>query len=119
MRHSKKLLALSSLILLLLSGCANKDAAELGSLIGRTLGKPIGTVATAIDETFRTTGDVVRENPRFQRQQREQQQATPATSSSDEDTFYYRTEVLVKTRGPAQIEEVSLQEAEDVSDFWR
>ncbi|WP_303720869.1 hypothetical protein [Malonomonas rubra] len=102
-----------------LSACTNQDAAQLGSLIGRSLGKPVGTVATAIDETFRTAGDVVKENPRFQNQRNDPKPTvSPPIPNTNED-YYYKAEVLVKTRGPAQIESLSLQQTEDVSDFWK
>jgi len=106
---------------LLVSGCANQDAAQLGSLIGRSLGRPIGTVATAIDETFQTAGDVVKENPRYQQQRQSQPapQLAPASAPSDQSAHYYKAEVLIKTRGPARIESMNLQQTEDVSAFWR
>ena len=109
---------ISLLILTTLAGCSNRDAALLGSLIGRSIGKPVGTVATAIDETVQTAGDVIKENPRYQ-------QPAPAEplyrspQSGNQQDYYYRTEVLVKTRGPAQIEAISLRESEDISEFWR
>lgn len=103
---------------LIVSGCANQDAAQLGSLIGRALGRPIGTVATAIDETFQTAGDVVKENPRYQ-QQRQYQPPLPAAAPYDQGAHYYQAEVLVKTRGPARIESLQLQKTEDVSAFWK
>lgn len=101
-------------------GCSNRDAAQLGAMIGRTLGKPIGTAATAVDETFRTVGDVITENPRHQNRK----VASVAGSrvdevQTDDQVYLYRTEVLVKTRGPAQIESLQLQQSEDVSEFWR
>ncbi len=68
MRINKIVLAIL-LTLAILVGCANRDAALFGSLVGRSLGKPIGVVATAVDETFKTAGDVVKENPRYQRQE--------------------------------------------------
>jgi len=101
-------------------GCSNRDAAQLGAMIGRTLGKPIGTAATAVDETFRTVGDVMTENPRHQNRK-----VVPVTvareeeAQTDDQAYFYRTEVLVKTRGPAQIESLQLQQSEDVSEFWR
>lgn len=108
------------LSLLLLVGCSNRDAAQLGSLIGRSLGKPIGTLATAVDETFQTAGDVVSENPRYQQPVQPYQPSTETVNQQqDQQDYYYRTQVLVKTRGPAQIEAVSLQQSEDVSEFWR
>ena len=108
------------LVVVLLAGCANQDAAQLGSLIGRSLGKPIGAVVTAVDETFQTAGDVIQENPRYSNPQgREQQLAPVVTGSGDDGDYFYRAEVLVKTRGPAQIESLSLQKTEDVTAFWR
>ncbi len=107
------------LSLILLSGCSNREAAQLGSMIGRALGKPVGTVATALDETVRTTADIVKDNPRYQRQAKPERLAMTPRIDQRQDDYYYRAEVLVKTRGPAQIEEFSLQQTEDVSDFWR
>lgn len=105
---------------LIVSGCANQDAAQLGSLIGRSLGRPIGTVATAIDETIHTAGDVVKENPRYQQQRQNQPaQQVPLPAPYDESAHYYKAEVLIKTRGPARIESLNLQKTEDVSAFWK
>ncbi|WP_303720114.1 hypothetical protein [Malonomonas rubra] len=118
MRRSRILLS-GLAALTVLSACTNQDAAQLGSLIGRSLGKPVGTVATAIDETFRTVGDVVNENPRFQNQYNEPKQTVSSRIPSTEEDYYYKAEVLVKTRGPAQIDSMSLQKTEDVSDFWK
>jgi len=114
MRHKLMLTAL--LALLFVSGCANQDAADLGSLLGRTLGKPVGVVATAIDETFQTTGDIMSDNPRYQRAE---QQVTPATPAANNKSHYYQAQVLIKTQGPAQIEALNLEASEDVSAFWR
>ena len=102
-----------------LSACTNQDAAQLGSMIGRSLGKPVGTVATAIDETFRTAGDIIEENPRYQNQRNEPKPTVSPPIPNTEEDYYYKAEVLVKTRGPAQIESMSLQQTEDVSDFWK
>lgn len=107
-------------VLILSFGCSNRDAAQLGAVIGRTLGKPIGTAATAVDETFRTVGDVITENPRHRNSK-----GVPAVVShadevqTDEQAYFYRTEVQVKTRGPAQIESLQLPQSEDMSEFWR
>lgn len=105
---------------ILFSGCTNRDAAQLGSLIGRSLGKPIGVVATAVDETVKTTGDVIKENPRYQNLSSAPLQRTEdVTHGVDESVRYYRAEVLVKTKGPANIQSMSLQETEDVTQFWQ
>jgi hypothetical protein len=111
------------IVSVLLSACATQDAALVGAMVGRTLGMPVGTVATAVDETFRTAADVVKENPRH-REKREmadhRRPPVPCTvPRSGVEDYYYRAEVLVKTRGPAQIESLTLQETEDVSEFWR
>jgi hypothetical protein len=100
-------------------GCSNHDAAQLGAMIGRTIGKPIGTAATAVDETFRTVGDVISENPRHKRSPSVPVAVTPTAPISSDGDFYYRTEVVVKTRGPAEIQSLQLQQVEDVSEFWR
>ncbi|WP_305045063.1 hypothetical protein [Geoalkalibacter sp.] len=107
-------------VLAIFSGCTTRDAAQLGSMMGRSLGVPVGTVATVIDETFQTAGDVVKENPRYQR--RLVPAASPATLNPSPATagdHYYRAEVLIKTQGPARIESMSLQKSEDVSAFWK
>lgn len=117
MSNHRGLLAVVVAVLLIF-GCSNQDAAQLGSLVGRSLGRPIGAVATALDETVQTAGDVVRENPRY-RQQRQDQPPLPAAAPLDESTHYYQAEVLIKTRGPARIESLQLQRTEDVSAFWK
>ena len=114
----KRIMIILLTITTLCGGCSNRDAALFGGLIGRTLGKPVGTVATALDETFKTAGDISKENPRYQ-QQGEYQPTKPAARLDNGNDYYYRTEVLIKTRGPAQIEEINLQDSEDVSEFWR
>lgn len=84
-------------------GCANQEA---------TL---VGGVAKAIDETFRTAGEVVRENP----YQRGNETEAPETAQApDGEEHYYRAEVLVKTRGQAKIEAMRLRDTEEVSEFW-
>lgn len=103
---------------MIVSGCANQDAAQLGALIGRSLGRPIGTVATALDETVHTAGEVVKANPRYQQNPAPPVQQ-PASLPYDDGAHYYKAEVLVKTRGPARIESLQLQQTEDVSAFWK
>ncbi|MEJ2200524.1 MAG: hypothetical protein P8X63_05870 [Desulfuromonadaceae bacterium] len=76
-------------------------------------------LSTAIDETFRTAGDVVKENPRYQNQRNEPKPTVSLPTPGAEEDYYYKAEVLVKTHGPAQIESLSLQQTEDVSEFWR
>ena len=114
----KQIMIILLAITTLCGGCTNRDAALFGGLIGRTLGKPVGTVATALDETFKTAGDISKENPRYQ-QHGGPQPTRPTARLDNGNDYYYRTEVLIKTRGPAQIEAISLQGSEDVSDFWR
>ena len=118
MKRTQLFILTGLLILLSMIGCTNQDAAQLGAMIGRTLGKPVGTVATAIDETVQTSGDIVRENPRYQNPPPRTKPTQPTAPAAD-GNYYYRTEVLVKTRGPAQIESMELREVEDVSEFWK
>lgn len=88
----------------------------MGGAIGRSLGRPVGAVATAIDETFRTAGEVVRENP----YRRGNETDAPETAlAPDGEEHYCRAEVLVKARGPSKIEALRLRETEEVSEFWR
>ncbi len=122
----KKQLWVILIVLAIFSGCTTRDAAQLGSLIGRSLGTPIGTVATAIDETFQTAGDVVKENPRYQQRQMQAPAPAPAAppaplyaAPANSGDHYYRAEVLIKTRGPARIESMHLQQTEDVTAFWK
>ena len=115
----QKIISLFILGLLLLTGCSNRDAALFGGLIGRSLGKPLGTVATAVDETFNTTGDIVKESPRYQQRPAILNTTRTASATASDVPHYYRAEVIVKTRGPAEIENLELQKTEDVSEFWR
>ena len=106
---------------LLLGACTTRDAAQLGAMVGHAVGRPLGVVATAVDESINTASDVVRENPRYLQQSTSQEQAgsSTAVAHGQADAYYYRAEVLVKTRGPAQLEGLTLQQTEDVSEFWR
>lgn len=117
--QTNRIILIGLAALFFLSSCANQDAAQFGSLIGRSLGKPVGTVATAIDETFRTAGDIVKENPRFRNQRNNPPPTVSPPVPNAEEDHYYKAEVLVKTHGPAQIESLSLQQTEDVSEFWK
>ncbi|GAB4564043.1 MAG: hypothetical protein Tsb0017_23600 [Geothermobacteraceae bacterium] len=121
-------------------GCTQRDAATVGAMIGRGLAMPLGTAAVIVDETVQSTGDIVRQNPRydqrnnqpaFRRQMAPEPSAAaprlqpveyhPASAlvSDRKDRFhYYRTEVLVKTRGPADIQSIDFVESEDVTRFW-
>lgn len=124
-------------------GCTQRDAATIGAMVGRTVAMPIGTVAVALDETVQSTGDIVRQNPRY-----DNLPATPSVLNnhgptpapaytptgsyhqvsngnhndgntySDNQTHYYRAEVLVKTRGPANIQSIDFAESQDISEFW-
>ncbi len=116
----KYFVAAIGLSAIMLSGCATRDAAQLGAMVGRTIGTPIGAVATALDETVQTAADVVKQNPRYEQSNRQPAvRALKPPGQSNSESYYYRTEVLVKTRGPANIESLTLQKTEDVSDFWR
>lgn len=127
MKTSKTLAALG-LALAITSGCTLGDTAQVSALVGRTIGAPLGAVATAIEESVLTAGDVTRLNPRYQNAQAMSpnhlqpplQPSRPyETTSSPETPYYYRAEVLIKTRGPARIESLQLQDTQDVSEFWR
>ncbi|RMF47565.1 MAG: hypothetical protein D6751_02430 [Deltaproteobacteria bacterium] len=121
-------------------GCTQRDAATVGAMIGRGLAMPIGTAAVIVDETAQSTGDIVRQNPRYDQLKnqpafRRQTAAAPpvvpprsrhgeyhpagAAYPGREDRYhYYRAEVLVKTRGPADIQSIDFAESEDVTRFW-
>jgi len=55
-----QLLAAASLGACLLNGCVNKGFAHFGSVVGRGLGRPVGALVVALEETVVTAGEVVR-----------------------------------------------------------
>lgn len=75
------LLAAAGLGAGLLSGCANKGFAQFGSVVGRGLGRPVGALVVALEETVATAGEVARENPR----RRGNDALSPATGFSGEE----------------------------------
>ena len=132
----KKLTTLGSflIVLILFGGCTTRGAAMLGAAIGQGIGTPIGVAAVAFDEAGHVTGEIVRANPRYA-SNFHQPQAAPvgaprhpeprrfsgATSRhhGHEQTYVYKAEVLVRTRGPAQIEAIDFVDAEEVNRFWK
>lgn len=108
--------------ILLLNACTTRNAALLATIPGQVIGVPLGMTLTAIDETFKTAKDVVNANPRYDTQKLNRQ-ASNAPSwrlpHDRQDTRYYKTEVLIKTRGPADIQSVELMNSQDVTEFWR
>ncbi len=117
--------------LLACMGCSTREAAMTGHLVGSQLGKPIGVVAVMVDETFKTADDVYKANPRY-----DQQPATASTDSGNtccpeqldrmeiahdgaDNMHYYRTEVIMKTRGPADVVSMKVQNSQDVTAFWK
>jgi len=124
-------------------GCTQRDAATLGAVVGRTVAMPIGTAAVILDETVQSTGDIVRQNPRYDNLSAKpsvlnHSRPAPPTAFTpvagyrkasyvnynggdtygDSQTHYYRAEVLVKTRGPADIESINFAESQDITEFW-
>ena len=110
-------------------GCTHTDAANVGAAVGHGLGTPVGVAAVAVEETFATAGDIQDANPRHQRPQPTRRCVSrragsgstlrrPAASRAGEDR-YYRAEVVVRTRGPAEIRSIEVGETEDVTEFWQ
>ncbi len=123
----KNILIISSM-LLILSACTTHEAAVIGAIPGRMVGIPLGMAITAVDESFKTAGDVVKANPRYHRSSKLRYSKPVDTyrpktyrrygSSFDGDYHYYKAEVLIKTQGPAQIESMQLLDGKNVTDFW-
>jgi hypothetical protein len=110
-------------------GCTHTDAANVGAAVGHGLGTPVGVAAVAVEETFATAADIQDANRRHRRPQplprrvsrRAGSSSTPrkpAASRAGED-HYYRAEVVVRTRGPADIRSIEVGETEDVTEFWQ
>ncbi len=107
---------------LLFNACSTRNAALLATIPGQAIGVPLGMTLTAIDETFKTAKEVVDANPRYDKQKPVHQAGYSSSRRLPEDvqdTHYYKTEVLIKTRGPADIQSVELIDSEDVTEFWR
>jgi len=122
MRNKITLILLSVAILALFSGCTNQSAARVGNGIGRVLGKPLGLVATTADQAFRTTGEILIENLRQQRELREQPQqaGAPATIAKvPEQNRPLSTIDGENVRYPQKIELLSQQQTENGEEFWR
>lgn len=122
-------LILSVSLILFLTGCTTHEAAVIGAIPGRMIGMPLGVLATAIDESVKTAGDVVDANPRYSRvknntiskpayQYQNYKPSAPAYHVAG-NTHYYKAEVLIKTRGPAQLESMQLVDSRDVTEFWQ
>ena len=111
---------------ILFSACAHQDAAKVGAAIGHGLGTPIGVAVTAVDETIQTTIDIVNANPRYTENQENKNKGKNQNHHDrgvfflghENDTHYYKAEVLVKTNGPADIDSIDFHESEEVTDFW-
>ncbi len=125
MMRSKSALILIVAFALLSGACAHQDAANLGVAFGHVLGTPVGVVATTLDETFQTAGDIVEANPRYEKKRSPRPAAKPKPDRSysptthADNTRYYRAEVIVKTNGPADLQSIEVQESRDVTAFWQ
>lgn len=104
--------------------CSPKEAATVGAMIGRPFGNAIGVGVVAVEETFRTAGDVRDANPRFENEPRcrrpapaPAQPATPSVARAD-GRHFYEVRAIVQTAGPAKIENITYRESEDVTAFW-
>ncbi len=115
------------------TGCVSpREAATLGAFLGRQVGTPLGVAVVTVEETFKTAEDVHDANPREEERRKARAAArpitpapgkaslapAPAASTVGEEYRYYRAEVIVKTRGAADIQELQLQETQDVTAFW-
>ena len=121
MKANLKMIILVSGILLL-TACSTRNAALLATIPGQVIGVSLGMTLTAIDETFKTAQEVVDANPRYDRQNTVHKVGHSPSQRFPNDahnTHYYKTEVLIKTRGPADIQSVELIDSQDVTDFWR
>jgi hypothetical protein len=65
MKKKYILIAILAGVLIGSGGCATRDAAMLGHLIGKQIGTPFGVAAVAIEESVATTHDIVKANPRY------------------------------------------------------
>ncbi len=114
-----------------MTACTHTDAAMLGAVIGHGLGTPLGTAAVAVEETFNTADDVVDANPRHASQHhtqtsrrignRTQADRTPPRDGNiyNDAPHHYRTEVLITTKGAADIQSIEVGETDEVVDFWQ
>ena len=103
-----------------LAGCTTKEAATLAAIPGRVIGTTLGMTAVIIDESVHTAGDVVDANPRYKNKPRRTNCCqTRPDSHQDNQSHYYKAEVLIKTRGPAVIESVQSIEGEAIKEFWQ
>lgn len=104
------------------TGCRNREAATVGAMIGHRIGSVFGTAAVAVEETVETAKDVQAANPRWEHEPRQRSRShahTPrATSTTDSQTHYYSTQVVIETQGPANIQSVQAGDAIDVTRFW-
>ena len=110
---------------ILVAGCCSpREAATVGSIIGRPFGYALGTGVVAVEETFNTAADVRNANPRYDQSQYKMpgmccnNVANEYYSGSQDEAYYYEAQVLVKTIGPAHIDSIELQDTEDVTEFW-
>lgn len=107
---------------LLLNACSTRNAALLATIPAQAIGIPLGMTLTVINETFKTAKEVVNANPRYDKQKPVHQtgySSSPRLPHDAPDIHYYKTEVLIKTRGPADIQSVELIDSNDVTEFWR
>lgn len=123
-----RLLNLIALITVL-SACTTREAAIIAAVPGRIIGTPMGMIATTVDESFATAGDIVQANPRHDRcckgsllQKHRPTQRSPtdlAPPLENTGFHYYKAEVLIKTRGRAQFESIQMLDSQDVTNFWQ
>ncbi len=109
-------------LIIAVTGCSHREAATVGAMIGHRIGTVFGTATVAVEETFETTKDVQAANPRWddhpRHSQRTRHRPVPPPPHSDSESHYYSTNVVIKTRGPAEILSVEASETEDVTQFW-
>ena len=110
------------------AGCTHREAAIVGAAVSRPIGYTLGIAGVAVDETFKTAGDIMQANPRHE-ENRFNTLGTDGRASSvyppkldnaiDKHIHYYKKEVMIKTSGPANIQSMEFTDSKEVSDFWR
>lgn len=113
-------------VLLALLGCAHRDAAMLGAVIGHGVGTPLGVAAVAVDETFATAGEIRAANPRYASPPQALRvspgvvpKGTPVRRSRSQDRVRDGVEVSPVPRRPNRRYAVARRSEADEARFWQ
>lgn len=123
--NRKIVLFLSLFLALMGTACTHQEAASIGTMVGRPIGYPIGMTSVALSEALGTASDIHRASPRQSMKPNKNIRHSPIPSRSTnkqsisrDTSHYYETKLVIKSKGPVDIEDVYFKDSKDVTDFW-